>query len=127
MSEGGVLVALFANYARLLNLGNALVSFESQPEHRTLRIVLAHYLYFLSNAERCPPLGKLLFLNLALAGIRARTALMFVYTRHILLFCIVKKLFRFCLSIGCTWLHHILKSNKQSACLAVPLIHTPYI
>ena len=49
MPEGGVLVALFANYARLLNLGNALVSFESQPEHRTLGIVLAHYLYFLSN------------------------------------------------------------------------------
>ena len=49
MSYGGVLVALFAYNARLLNLGNALVTFESQPEHRTLGIVLAHYLYFLSN------------------------------------------------------------------------------
>ena len=84
MSKRGVLVALFAYNARLLYLGNALVTFESQPEHRTLGIVLAHYLYFLSNAERCPPLGKLLLLNFALAWVRARTALMFVYTRHFL-------------------------------------------
>ena len=82
MSKRGVLVALFAYNARLLNLGNALVSFESQPQNCTLGVVFAHYLYFLSNAERCPPLGKLLLLNLALAGIRARTASMFVYARH---------------------------------------------
>ena len=82
MPEGGVLVALFAYNARLLNLGNALVTFESQPQNCTLGVVLAHYLYFLSNAERCPPLGKLLLLNFALAWVRARTASMFVYARH---------------------------------------------
>ena len=127
MPEGGVLVSFLPDDARLLYKGYSLIALHGEPCCRTLWVVLVHQLLLLYDCQWCPPLGKLLLLYFALARVRAKITSVFVDTRHILLFCIVRKLFRFCLSIGCTWLRRRLKSYKQSACLVLPPIRTPYI